>query len=66
MIGWFVDLIPEDVLLGGDAAKTGRPAYHPALMLKILLFAYSHRVFSGRKIDLLLEENLSMMVLAKH
>ena len=44
VIGWFVDSIPEDVLL----------------------FAYSHRVFSGRKIDLLLEENLPMMVLAKH
>src|SRR5690625_2373382 len=59
VIGWFVDSIPEDVLLG-DSAKTGRPAYHPAMMLKILLFAYSRRVFSGRKIALMLEENLPM------
>ena len=65
VIGWFVDSIPEDVLLG-DTAKTGRPAYHPAMMLKILLFAYSRRVFSGRKIELLLAENLPMMVLAEH
>ena len=65
VIGWFVDSIPEDVLLG-DSAKTGRPAYHPAMMLKILLFAYSRRVFSGRKIELMLEENLPMMVLAEH
>ena len=65
VIGWFVDSIPEDVLLG-DSAKTGRPAYHPAMMLKILLFAYSRRVFSGRKIALMLEENLPMMVLAEH
>ena len=65
VIGWFVDSIPEDVLLG-DSAKTGRPAYHPAMMLKILLFAYSRRVFSGRKIALMLEENLPMMVLADH
>ena len=65
MIGWFVDSIPEDVLLG-DTAKTGRPAYHPAMMLKILLFAYSRRVFSGRKIELLLAENLPLMVLAEH
>lgn len=36
------------------------------MMLKILLFAYSHRVFSGRKIELLLAENLPMMVLAEH
>ncbi|WP_201725826.1 transposase, partial [Lactobacillus helveticus] len=41
-------------------------AYHPAMMLKILLFAYSRRVFSGRKIELMLEENLPMMVLAEH
>lgn len=37
VISWFVDSIPEDVLLG-DTAETGRPAYHPAMMLKILLF----------------------------
>ena len=65
VISWFVDSIPEDVLLG-DTAETGRPAYHPAMMLKILLFAYSRRVFSGRKIELMLEENLPMMVLAEH
>ena len=28
--------------------------------------AYSRRVFSGRKIELMLEENLPMMVLAEH
>ena len=66
VIGRFVDSIPEDVLLDSDTAKTGRPAYHPAMMLKILLFAYSRRVFSGRKIELLLAENLPMMVLAEH
>ncbi|KRK42235.1 transposase [Lactobacillus amylovorus DSM 20531] len=62
VISWFVDSIPEEVLLD-DTAQTGRPAYHPAMMLKILLFAYSRRVFSGRKI---VEENLPMMVLAEH
>ena len=65
IISQFVDSIPEDVLLG-KTAKTGRPAYHPAMMLKILLFAYSRRVFSGRKIELMLEENVPMMVLADH
>ena len=61
-ISWFVDSIPKNVLLG-NTAKTGRPAYHLAMMLKILLFAYSRRVFSGRKIELMLEENVPMMVL---
>ena len=65
VISWFVDSIPEEVLLD-DTAQTARPAYHPAMMLKILLFAYSRRVFSGRKIELMLEENWPMMVLAEH
>ncbi|KRM02945.1 transposase [Lactobacillus kitasatonis DSM 16761 = JCM 1039] len=60
-----MDSIPEEVLLD-NTAQTGRPAYHPAMMLKILLFAYSRKVFSGRKIELMLEENLPMMVLAEY
>lgn len=62
-ISHFVDSIPQEVLLE-ETATTGRPAYHPAMMLKILLFAYSRRVFSGRKIARMLRENLPMMVLA--
>lgn len=64
VISDFVDSIPNEVLLG-DTSSIGRPAYHPALMLKILLFAYSRRVFSGRKIERMLEENLPMMVIAQ-
>ncbi|MDF7637847.1 IS1182 family transposase [Lactobacillus sp. ESL0791] len=62
----FVNSIPDDVMLEDkpDKTNTGRPAYHPAMMLKILLFTYSRRVFSGRKIERMLEENLPMMVIA--
>lgn len=63
VISTFVDSIPDDVMLEATS-DTGRPAYHPAMMLKILLFAYSRRVFSGRKIERMLEENLPMMILA--
>lgn len=63
VISDFVDSIPDDVMLAGTPT-TGRPAYHPAMMLKILLFAYSRRVFSGRKIERMLAENLPMMVIA--
>ena len=59
----FVDSIPNEVILE-TTSNTGRPAYHPAMMLNILLFAYSRRVFSGRKIERMLEENLPMMILA--
>lgn len=64
VISSFVDSIPADVLLD-KKSKTDRPAYHPALMLKIFLFAYSRRVFSGRKIERMLEENLPMMIMAE-
>lgn len=64
VISSFVDSIPADVLLD-KKSKTGRPAYHPALMLKIFLFAYSRRVFSGRKIERMLKENLPMMIMAE-
>lgn len=63
VISEFVDSIPNEVILE-TTSNTGRPAYHPAMMLKILLFAYSRRVFSGRKIERMLEENLPMMTLA--
>ena len=63
VISEFVDSIPNEVILE-TTSNTGRPGYHPAMMLKILLFAYSRRVFSGRKIERMLEENLPMMILA--
>lgn len=38
----------------------GRPSYHPKLLLSALLFAYTQGVFSGRKIEKLMVENLGM------
>ncbi|MCC4490251.1 transposase, partial [Limosilactobacillus reuteri] len=60
----FVDSIPQDVLLEDSGAATGRPSSHPAIMLKILLFAYSRQTYSGRKIEMMLDENLPMRWLA--
>ena len=45
--------------------ETGCPAYHPRMMLKILLCAYSQSVFSGRKIEALLSDSIRMMWLAQ-
>ncbi len=42
----------------------GAPAYHPALLLKVVLFAYSRGVTSSRKIQRLCEENIIFMALA--
>ena len=43
----------------------GCPAYHPRMMLKIILCAYTQSVFSGRKIEALLKDSLRMMWLAQ-
>lgn len=55
MIDAFVDSIPQEVLFDDKVATTGRPLSHPAIMLKILLFAYSRQTYSGRKIELMLK-----------
>ena len=64
LIDAFVDSIPNEILLKDNVSTTGRPLSHPAIMLKILLFAYSRQTFSGRKIELMLEENIPMRWLA--
>ena len=65
LIDAFVDSIPSEILLEDNVSTTGRPLSHPAIMLKILLFAYSRQTFSGRKIELMLEENIPMRWLAR-
>jgi len=43
---------------------TGRPAYDPALLLKIVVLAYSRGVTSSRKIEALCRENVLFMALS--
>jgi len=59
LISRFVESIPKEVLLE-ETSHTGRPAFHPAMLLKMCLFAYSRSVFSGRKIQQLNEESIPM------
>ena len=40
--------------------QDGRPAYHPKPLIMSLLYAYSEGVFSGRKIEKMMKENLPM------
>lgn len=59
MISLFVDSIPNQVLLE-EISHTGRPAFHPALLMKMTLFAYTRQVFSGRKIVQMNEKVIPM------
>ena len=42
----------------------GNLPYHPAMMLKILIYAYATGVFSSRRIARQIEENIAFRVLA--
>ena len=46
--------------------NNGCPAYHPRMMLKIILCGYTQSAFSGRKIEALLHDSLRMMWLAQY
>src|SRR5690625_4769636 len=59
-----VESIPEEAF-EDFLRQTGRPAYHPRMMLKIILCGYTQSVFSGRKIEALLQDSIRMMWLAQ-
>ncbi|TXL57380.1 transposase, partial [Cerasibacillus terrae] len=59
-----VESIPDEAF-AGFLRQTGRPAYHPRMMMKVILCAYSQSVFSGRKIEALLKDSIRMMWLAQ-
>ncbi|MFB4166775.1 IS1182 family transposase [Virgibacillus sp. JSM 102003] len=59
-----VENIP-DVAFANFLRDTGCPAYHPRMMMKVILCAYTQSVFSGRKIEGLLNDSIRMMWLAQ-
>ena len=46
---------------GMTPAETGRPAYHPATMLKIYLYGYLNRVQSSRRLEREAGRNVEVM-----
>jgi transposase len=62
-------LIDTEIDLSGIEARfrndrTGAPAYDPAVMLKIVLLAYSRGVISSRSIERLCRENVLFMAIS--
>jgi len=47
-----------------DNEETGAPAYDPALLLKIVLYAYSRGILSSREIERACRENVIFMALS--
>ncbi|SCS50760.1 IS1272 transposase [Staphylococcus caeli] len=44
----------------------GATSYHPKMMLKVILYAYTQSVFSGRKIEKMLNDSIRMMWLSQN
>jgi transposase len=49
---------------GSDPQATGRPAYHPAVLLKIYIYGYLNRIQSSRRLEHETQRNVELMWLA--
>src|ERR1700733_926314 len=46
---------------GTTPASTGRPSYHPAVLLKIYIYGYLNRVQSSRRLERECQRNVELM-----
>ncbi len=46
---------------GAEPAVTGRPAYHPAVLLKIYIYGYLNRIQSSRRLEREAQRNVELM-----
>jgi len=46
---------------GVDPAETGRPSYHPAVLLKIYIYGYLNRIQSSRRLEREAQRNVELM-----
>ena len=62
-----VDVFVEELDLGSlgfegvHPAKTGRPAYHPAVLLKLYIYGYLNRIQSSRRLEREAQRNVELM-----
>jgi transposase len=46
---------------GADPAETGRPSYHPAMLLKLYIYGYLNRIPSSRRLEREAQRNVELM-----
>jgi transposase len=62
-----VDVFVDELDLGKlgfdgiDPALTGRPAYHPAVLLKLYIYGYLNRIQSSRRLEKESQRNVELM-----
>ena len=63
LVDEMVESIPDEILYSHYVGG-GRAPFHPKMLLKVILFAYTQKTYSSREIEKMLRENLPMMWLA--
>jgi transposase len=62
-----VDAFVEELNLRGlgfksvEPSSTGRPSYHPAVMLKLYIYGYLNRIQSSRRLEREAQRNVELM-----
>jgi transposase len=61
-----IDVFIDDQDISGlgfkaEAAATGRPGYHPKMMLKLYVYGYLNRVQSSRRLEVEAQRNIELM-----
>ena len=62
-----VDVFVDELNLGHlgfdgvDPAATGRPGYHPAILLKLYIYGYLNRIQSSRRLEKESQRNVDLM-----
>ncbi len=60
-ISYQINNMVEPIFYNEFKHHCGATPYHPKIMLKVILYAYTQSVFSGRKIEKLLNDSIRMM-----
>lgn len=64
VVNAFVEALPRSRVEGRFRHPSGAPAFHPRMMLKVLLYACTQRFYSSRRIARALERDVHFMWLA--
>jgi len=61
-----IDVFIDDLDISGlgfktEASDTGRPGYHPRIMLKFYVYGYLNRVQSSRRLEREAQRNVELM-----
>ena len=67
IVDFFVDELSLEQLgfVGVNPSATGRPAYHPSILLKIYIYGYLNRIQSSRRLEREAQRNVELMWLTE-